>query len=264
MRTARVLLLALACGPGLVAGAARADGVPNGMASVTADFSVVNLKEFPGQLFVTYPSDCSYRTHKARGVDDPQESENSWPDYEVIDEGPHGPSGICQESIIYVLERGAWTIGERERTPEEGVVAYFPAPILELQAMTATQRYAFFTGGDPRVRSTGRQVQPQRWVVDERERIRHVHDVLRIHRVGDQLKLRCDSVIYTYSDETTEEVACVSDARPQPTGIGEPTRAQLPSQPLSLVSSIPRWPFIAAAAGVFVIMALLGLRRRRA
>jgi hypothetical protein len=70
---------------------------------------------------------------------------------------------------------------------------------------------------------------------------------------------RADGV-YTTSDDTAEDVPRVTDERPPPSL--EPRRP--PSQALSMVSSIPRWPFIAGAVGVFVIMALLGLRRRRA
>lgn len=61
---------------------------------------------------------------------------------------------------------------------------------------------------------------------------------------------------------TAEPVATA----PEPTEAQEASEQKPPEGPaaaLSMVSAVPRWPFIAAAAGVFLVMALLGLRRGR-
>jgi len=253
------VLVALICG--FVAGPAAADGVPDGMAGVQSDFSVVNLAEFPDTLFVTYPAYCDLATKRPRGLAEPDElaEPDSIADYNVITEGVNWAHGWCMESVIYALDRRAFTLLPRPRspTPESGEL---PIPIAELAALTPAQRSAFFHGDDPRKQSTGRQLQPTRWVVNASERLRHVHDLLRVVRAGDGLALRCAAVRYTYADDSEEEVPCLTDERPPPTGNGKPRR---PPQ-LSMISAIPRWPFIAAAGLVFLVMVGLGLRRRRA
>lgn len=253
------VLAALICG--LVAAEAVADGVPNGMVGVASDFSVINLGEFPERLFVIYPGWCDWKSNRPWGLAEPDKLEGpeAIADYTVVDEGVNSAHGYCFESMIYALDRKAFTLRPRPPplTPESGEL---PVPIAELAAMTPRERAAFFDGDDPRKQSTGRQLQPARWVVNAGERLRHVHDVLRVVRVGDGLALRCVAVRYTYEDDSEEEVPCLTDERPPPTGNGKPKH---PPQ-LSMVSSIPRWPFIAAAGLVFLVMAALGLRRRRA
>lgn len=253
------VLAALICG--LVAAEAAADGVPDGMVGVASDFSVVNLAEFPERLFVIYPGSCDWKTNRPWGLAEPDRLADAGAiaDYTVIEEGVNSAHGSCIESVIYALDRGAFTLLPRPTTPtpESGVL---PIPIAELAAMTPRQRAAFFASDDPRKLNTGRQLQPARWVVNASERLRHVHDVLRVVRVGEGLALRCAAVRYTYEDDSEEEVPCLTDERPPPTGNGKPRH---PPQ-LSMVSAIPRWPFIAAAALVFLVMAAFGLRRRRA
>ncbi len=53
-----------------------------------------------------------------------------------------------------------------------------------------------------------------------------------------------------------------SHASPEPPPDREVPRT-LPPAPLRMISEVPRWPFILGAFGVFLIMALFGLRRRR-
>lgn len=255
MRLVLPLALVLA---GVVASPAAADGVPDGMAGISADYSVVNLAEFPELLLVTYPARCDWATGQAWGLS-PGGGPEGIPDYDVITDGVHAASGYCKESMVYALERGRWTIEPRppKPTPDSDEM---PLPIRELEAMTPAERARLFgEGEDPRVRATGRQLQPARWLVPRGERLRHVHDVLRVERAGEGFALRRAAVRYTYDDDSVEEVPSLTGDRPPPTGRGEPPQMS----PASMVSAIPRWPFIAGGALVFVVMALLGLRRRR-
>lgn len=246
---------------GLVAADAAADGVPDGMAGIGSDFSVLNLAEFPEYVFVTYPGNCDWKTRRPWGLTEPDKLEDpdAIADYLVITDGVNHASGYCMESLVYALDRKAFTLLPRPPSPSPDEFE-LPIPIAELAAMTPGARAAFFAGEDPRKIDTGRQLQPTRWVISASERLRHVHDVLRVVRVGEGLALRCAAVRYTYEDDTEEEVPCLTDERPPPTGRGRPRH---PPQ-LSMVSSIPRWPFIAAAGLVFLVMVALGLRRRRA
>lgn len=211
--------------------------------TATSSFGVVNLGDFPEVLLVVYPAACGAAADGAA-------------DYRVVTKGTQAPSGACAQSWIYALERGAWTL----LAPVAGQEGVEPAPpIAELEAMTPGERAGLFTG-DARVVATGRQLQPTRWAVAETERVRHVHDALKLERRADGWALPSVGARYVFRDGTEEEVASTTGERPPPSG--RVVKRGPPRDTLSLLGTVPRWPFLAAAGLVFVGMALRGLRRR--
>lgn len=235
---------------------ASADTLPAGKAFILHSYSVDNVAEFPDHVVMEYPINCDPETRKASGIGSYEVEVTS---YAVIFKGTeHARSPYCDDSQIYVVERAGLTVAAPEEV-NDGIL--LPAKIAELEAMKGVELAAFFAS-DPRVHATGYHVEaPREVVLQASTPLRGVHVRLRIERPGEGFAVRGAKVVYTYEDRSEEELAFTSRERPPPSGKGVPK--QLPPAPLRMLSEVPRWPFIAGACGVFLIMALLGLRRRR-
>lgn len=253
------LVLVLVGAAGLAPRRAAADLLPDGMARSTESFSIVNAAEFPGFMLVQYPAICDSSTGRPHGVD-ADKDDLGLIDYQVLVAPADDNSATrCVDPQLYVVERGDWTVGTVMKTPAHNADDENAAllEVKELDAMSAAERARFFRE-DPRAHPTLYALARSR-LVDAGEPLRNTRDMLRLHRAGDRFRLRCEQVVYTYADETEETLPCVDGRRTPPSGQGKPR----PVPPTAMVSSVPRWPFIAAGGGVFLVMVLLGLRRRR-
>jgi hypothetical protein len=250
------LPLVLVCVAGLAREAA-ADVLPAGKAFIMHSYGVDNVAEFPDHIVLEYPIRCDRETRKAVGVGS-HDSEGVA--YDVIFKGTeHARSPDCDDSQIYVVERAGLTV----EAPEPINDGYFlPAKITELMPLEGEALAAFFAS-DPRVHATGYHVgRPRDVVPEDSTPLRGVHLNLRLERLGEGFALSGATVEYRYADQSEETLVFVTREPPTPSGKGIPK--ELPPAPLRMLSEVPRWPFIAGACGVFLIMALLGLRRRRA
>lgn len=206
-------------------------------------YSVLNADEFRGFFVVAYPTVCDPTTRLAFGTAGAPAgpAPGAVSDYQVVRAGLELPTPTtCKGSELFVVEREGFTVGE--------------SGVPELDALAAEARAQLF-GADPRVHTTGHRFGAR---TPGRPGLRKIHDVLRIER-DDEFAAIGERVVYAYDDGTEEVLPFIAGRRPPPTG-----RSSQPEtgRRVTLSSDIPRWPFIAAAAALFLGMALYGLRRR--
>lgn len=249
-----VLIVALALAAGSVASnVARAEPAP--AAKPVEVFSVINADEFSSHFVVAYPASCDPATGLAYGTPGAQGSADVI-DYAVVQPGVETPAPRCKHSQLYVIAREGFkkfsrTGTQADRTGEGPFVA-----VPELEAMGPQGRAEFFEK-DPRVTATRHRF-GERGALAPGDRLRKIHDVLRLERDDMDFFMIGERVIYGYVDGTEEVAPFIAGRRPPPTGNSAPPEERR----VRLSSDIPRWPWILGACVVFVGMALYGLRRR--
>jgi hypothetical protein len=241
------LLAALALAPALAA----ADSVPAGKAVVTESLAVVNLEELPEYALLQYPVVCDLQSGLPYGVA-PDPSLDDLLDYAVLLPGEEQWVAPCGEPRLYLLRRDQWTVGEELLAPtREPLDGANLRAIAELDAMSGAARWRFFRE-DPRVVRVDHPPLTSRTTVERTQPLRRVHDLLRLTRAGAGVVARCERVVYTYADDTSETLPCADGRRPPPSGRGQP-----PEPP---PSGRPTWVWL-GLAGALVVLAALRLRR---
>lgn len=225
MRPSVVVSFVLCAGLARAAGAAPAEAV-----APVEVFSVLNADEFRDQFVVAYPSRCAGGPER---------------DYAVVLAGIETAAPTCKGSQLYVVEREGFT-----RVGKDAVA--------ELDAMSAAERADFFAR-DPRAHATRHAVKGGSRLINASDRLRKIHDVLRVERDDADFFVIGERVVYGYADGSEEVIPFIAGRRPPPTGrSAEPEEGPR----VRLSSDIPRWPWILGGCVVFAAMAVYGLRRR--
>ncbi|MBL9101272.1 MAG: hypothetical protein JNL82_09960 [Myxococcales bacterium] len=225
MRPSVVVSFVLCAGLARAAAAAPAEAV-----APVEVFSVQNADELRDQWVVAYPSRCAGGPER---------------DYAVVLAGIETTMPPCKGSQLYVVER-------------EGFTGVDMDGVAELDAMSAAERADFFAR-DPRAHATRHPVRAEPRRVGAGDRLRKIHDVLRVERDDADFFVIGERVVYGYADGTEEVIPFIAGRRPPPTGrSAEPEEGPR----VRLSSDIPRWPWILGACVVFAGMAVYGLRRR--